>query len=1215
MNKQSAINLVKSTFENPYDRDRFLNFSRNLLHSFEPATFIYRGNYIPDAYKKQIKTLERLGKFEDSDKNKIDILAVCLNQGSTLERARTLQRNFISWYLNGSRGDVTKDAALVAFYVEGSHDWRLSLVKMEYRLGKSDAGRLKTFTELTPAKRFSFLVGENENTHTAQKQLLPTLIKEDAPPTLSDLEKVFSVEVVTKEFFEKYKQLFLETKEALDKIVKADPQIENDFKDKNIDTVDFTKKLLGQIVFLYFLQKKGWFGVARDENWGSGPKEFLRLLFEKNVIDYDNYFNDILEPLFYEALAIERPDDFYSRFDCKIPFLNGGLFDPLNNYDWVHTDIRLPNHLFSNDKLTKEGDHGTGILDVFDRYNFTVKEDEPLEREVAVDPEMLGKVFENLLEVKDRKSKGTYYTPREIVHYMCQESLVNYLATELEEKAKKEDIETLVQIGEAAVEHDTRVTEIGEETDTYSYKLPENIRKNAKQIDDALANIRVCDPAVGSGAFLVGMMTEIIRVRNTISSYFVDGDRSIYTFKHHAIQHSLYGVDIDPGATEIAKLRLWLSLIVDEQDIKKIKPLPNLDYKIMQGNSLLEEFEGIKLFDEDLFKKSAFDNTAQIDDLKAKMSELQREFFELYKNNQLQNPRKQQIEAELKKYNTLLNKLTKPSKPHIENTGLFDQESEAKAKAKELKRLQKEFFNTSHKKEKDQIKKRIESLTWELIEATLREQGKESLMREVEKYKKANIRPFFLWKLNFSEVFESKRGFDLIIGNPPYLRIQGIQKVDPELARTYKELYKSATGAFDLYVLFLERGLSLLKPKGILNFILPHKWVNAAFGIGIRRIINTNQFGKKIISFGAYQVFNASNYTSLLWLTNSKNKTFEYFAFSKDLINNQELEEALHHIVKADFNQIDYDSLGESPWALTDGQIGKVLNKLKGQPLSMKDVFDKIFQGIASGKDSVYFLSDCKDISEDLIRAYSTELHEDVEIEKALTKPLLKGGDVHRYATLTSKKIVIFPYKLSYLNGEQTAQLYTEEEMTSNFPKGFAYLKRCEQILRKREGGRFDLDKQWYQYSRKQGILHAEEEKLIQPDISKGCNFAWDKKGMFYQTTTLYGYIKKRKDTTSYAVYLAIFNSNLLWWYLKQTGSVLANGYFRFKTDYLKPFPLPGSRNTLILNELELLVKKIMDIKRDHTAQHTPHYEDRINKLVYQLYDLTPEEIAIVEEK
>lgn len=1137
MNKQTAINLVKNTFESPYDRDRFLNFSRNLFHAFEPATFIYRGNYIPDAYKKHIKTLERLGKYEDSDKNKIDILAVCLYQDSTLERARTLQRNFISWYLNGSRGDVTKDAALVAFYVEESHDWRLSLVKMEYRLGKSDAGRLKTFTELTPAKRFSFLVGENENTHTAQKQLLPSLLNEETPPTLSDLEKIFNVEVVTKEFFEKYKQLFLDTKEALDKIVKADPQIENDFKEKNIETVDFTKKLLGQIVFLYFLQKKGWFGVARDENWGSGPKEFLRLLFEEQVVNYKNYFNDILEPLFYEALAIERPDDFYSRFDCKIPFLNGGLFDPLNNYDWVHTDIRLPNHLFSNDTLTKEGDRGTGILDVFDRYNFTVKEDEPLEREVAVDPEMLGKVFENLLEVKDRKSKGTYYTPREIVHYMCQESLVNYLATELEGKAKKEDIETLVQIGEAAVEHDTRVTEIGEETDTYSYKLPASIRENAKTIDDALVNIHVCDPAVGSGAFLVGMMTEIIRVRNTISSYFVDGDRSIYTFKHHAIQNSLYGVDIDPGATEIAKLRLWLSLIVDEQDIKKIKPLPNLDYKIMQGNSLLEEFEGIKLFDEELFKKSAFDNTAQIDDLKAKMSELQREFFELYKNNQLQSPRKQQIETELKKYNTLLNKLTKPSKPHVENTGLFDQESEAKAKAKELKRLQKEFFNTSHKKEKDQIKKRIESLTWELIEATLREQGKESLMTQVEKFKKANIRPFFLWKLNFSEVFEGKGGFDVIIANPPYVTTK-YGKINDAEKTAYLKNYYSAYDKIDLYVLFIELGIRISKKDGVTTMITPWNFLKNFYSFKIRQhILETS----KIVTFLKLppNVFESVIVDNIVFILQKGTAPKEYEILFDDLQNAEKRKYA---------KQADYLENDKYVFTFpTDNGSQQILNKMRQDSTPLGNIALN-YIGIMTGGQKTM-------IADEPIFKNS--------------KPVLSGKEVRKWYYVDKGKYVNFDKSKIHSNDNENV-----------------YLAKAKILLRK-----------------------TGRELVACLDTKQ-----------FFSIQSLYN-IVITDDRYTEKYILALLNSKLLTFIYNKFFITNPEVFPYIKRRHLDQLPIKNLGDNKSEQKLFVeIVDKILSLTNDKDYSQNRekqrivyNYEKQIDQLVYKLYELTPEEIAIVE--
>jgi len=436
-------------------------------------------------------------------------------------------------------------------------------------------------------------VASKENSHTAQSQLLPILENTDQDPTIRSIEERFSIEKVTKEFFEQYRELYHKVKDALDTLVTKDKDIQADFEGKGVDTVDFAKKLLGQIVFLYFLQKKGWFGVGKRSEWGTGPKRFLRELFDKKHGGYKNFFNDILEPLFYNTLAVERPGDYSDKFDCRIPFLNGGLFDPLNDYDWQRTDILLSDKLFSNNEKTKQGDVGIGILDVFDRYNFTVKEDEPLEKEVAIDPEMLGKVFENLLEVKDRKSKGTYYTPREIVHYMCQESLINYLATELEETVPRKDIETLIKHGETFIDHDAVHLEKMSENPNYKgkyeeLKLGETIKQHAETIDQKLADIKVCDPAVGSGAFLVGMMSEIVRARMVLSRFLDDeSDRTAYDLKRHAIQNSLYGVDIDLGAVEIAKLRLWLSLIVDEEDYKHIKPLPNLDYKIMQGNSLL----------------------------------------------------------------------------------------------------------------------------------------------------------------------------------------------------------------------------------------------------------------------------------------------------------------------------------------------------------------------------------------------------------------------------------------------------------------------------------------------------------------------------------------------------------------------------------------------------------------------------------------------------
>ncbi|MFH1767379.1 MAG: N-6 DNA methylase [Patescibacteria group bacterium] len=638
MTKEQAKQLVQETLQNSFDKERFVRLARNLLNTLDDSkNFSYHGQFIPDAFKVHVKRYERVGKYEDPEDGKLDVLIVYLQKETTLEQARTGQRNFTAWYLK-RRGE--KDAALIAFVSPNEEEWRFSFVKMEYRLTESAGGRVGATEEFTPARRYSFLVGRNENSHTAQSRLVPLLLEDDQNPTLQEIEDAFGIEKVTKEFFERYRDLFLQLNEHLDDLVKSDKKIGSDFADKEIDTINFSKKLLGQIVFLYFLQKKGWFGVERSKLWGSGSRRFLRELFEKKHGDYTNFFNDVLEPLFYEALRQDRShdDDYYSRFDCRIPFLNGGLFDPLNNYDWVNTDLLLPNELFSNDVRTKSGDIGTGILDVLDRYNFTVKEDEPLEKEVAVDPEMLGKVFENLLEVKDRKSKGTYYTPRAIVHYMCQESLAHYLAAELESKVSKEDIETLIRYGETVVEHDSRVVKKGAETKDYSFKLPESVRSNAALVDEKLAAIRICDPAVGSGAFPVGMMNEIVRTRNALSNYVNGGkERSVCEFKRDAIQHSLYGVDIDPGAVEIAKLRLWLSLVVDEQDIKQIKPLPNLDYKIVQGDSLSSVQKD--LFNQPLFKE---------------LEELKPKFFE-ETNTRKKQEYKQQIDE-------LINKITKGRK-------------------------------------------------------------------------------------------------------------------------------------------------------------------------------------------------------------------------------------------------------------------------------------------------------------------------------------------------------------------------------------------------------------------------------------------------------------------------------------------------------------------------------------------------------------------------
>ena len=429
MNKKQASELIQRTFPLVFDKGRFRNFAINILNRLdETKAQQWSNQYVKDAFKGHVQRYERLGTYASPDGETLDVLIVYLTTESKLERARTAIRNFVADHLK-KRDE--KDAALVAFVSPTEKQWRFSYVKMEYATVEQESGKVGVEARLTPARRFSYLVGEGESCHTAQTRFLSLFQDTTNDPSLADIEDAFSVEAVTKEFFGKYAELFGDINAALEKLVAKDKTIRDEFKAKGVNPVDFAKKLMGQIVFLYFLQKKGWLGVEKGQDWGTGPHDFLRRLATGRHGQFDNFFNDVLEPLFYDTLATDRGHEAWcKRFKCRIPFLNGGLFEPLNDYDWRKTDILIPNRLFTNDDPVEEGITGTGILDVFDRYNFTVNEAEPLEKEVAIDPEMLGKVFENLIEENRRKGLGAFYTPREIVHYMCQESLINYLETQ-----------------------------------------------------------------------------------------------------------------------------------------------------------------------------------------------------------------------------------------------------------------------------------------------------------------------------------------------------------------------------------------------------------------------------------------------------------------------------------------------------------------------------------------------------------------------------------------------------------------------------------------------------------------------------------------------------------------------------------------------------------------------------------------------------------------
>ena len=518
MDTSTAQRLVHETFyKAAFDKKRYRDFINELCNGFDEARA--QPMLVPDAFAPHIKSCQRLGTFRPADGELADVLVVHLTHSDKLDRTRTALRDFVAHKLK--RDESYKEAGLVAFVAPDAQSWRFSFVRMEYETRRDpQTGKIRPEERLTPARRLSYLVGADEECHTAQSRFLPLLQDTAAKPTLSQIEEAFSVEAVTKEFFAQYTELFSATQAALDALVKKDAILRADFLLKKVFTSEFCKKLLGQIVFLYFLQKKGWLGVPKGGAWGDGPRHFMRLLVERSLHEETSFFNDVLEPLFYETLSTDRGSEAWSdTLQCRMPFLNGGLFEPLAGYDWEETNITLPNALFSNRTRTARGDTGTGILDVFDRYNFTVYEAEPLEKDVAIDPEMLGKVFENLIEENQRKGLGAFYTPREIVHFMCQESLINYLDNGLRGLGRKPATET-VDVPRKELEGWIRQSDqfahyaaaIATGTKGENYPKPaESIRKCAAAIDALLRDITVCDPAIGSGAFPVGMMTEVVR--------------------------------------------------------------------------------------------------------------------------------------------------------------------------------------------------------------------------------------------------------------------------------------------------------------------------------------------------------------------------------------------------------------------------------------------------------------------------------------------------------------------------------------------------------------------------------------------------------------------------------------------------------------------------------------------------------------------------------
>ena len=798
---------LRQILSSPYHQEDWISFLKELFaHNSGTGVILQKPQRIELSKSEKVKEAYELGNYETTEGRLIGIYQVNISEDMLLYRnkvgLRQLMKNIYKYNVDG---------VLVVFVQENK--WRLSYIS---EIIKEVDEKGKIIKEITNEKRFTYLLGEGEKTKTATDRLQLLVGKE---LSLEDFKNAFAVEALNNDFFDRYKDIyegFVQHITGVRYEKKGNKYIENKkhqphpnfdgykdykgfsttlhpdsetkpFKNKEFQNLfggnekavrDFVKRMMGRIVFLYFIQKKGWLAVPKGKNWGEGNYDYLYQLYKDIPKEDQPYFYEKrLAPLFFECFTDKKSES--ETNDLRFPYLNGGLFD--KTQDQHFDKVNLPYSIF------------TELFDTFNSYNFTVYEDAPNEHIVAVDPEMLGHIFENLLE--DNKDKGAFYTPKEIVHYMCKESLKTFLLSKIvpdnNQSEKAKDIITKI------IEH--QPLDKGEK----SY-----VKEKGNIITTSLENVKICDPAIGSGAFPMGLLQEIYYIKITLQQLGVTTEQTDAQIKKHIIEQNIYGVDIDAGAVDIARLRFWLSLVVDEQ---LPQPLPNLDFKIMQGNSLLESYQGVDL------SHIGEDDEVLMDE------QMSFDFGDSYKTAKqlavFSKINKEQIQKLMNEYfATTENKKVKLKE--INNIIEGKIHTQIYLEKEKVSSLTKEFFKKFALKSEQDLKGKIDL-------GSISEKGKEYKKYLANKKRLAELdiieeellsfqtkieRPYFLWHLYFKEAFD-KGGFDIVIGNPPYVSTKGVPEEDKPLLE-YEFNFSD-----DLYSHFFFKGYQILSDKGVLSFI------------------------------------------------------------------------------------------------------------------------------------------------------------------------------------------------------------------------------------------------------------------------------------------------------------------------------------------------------------------------------------------------------------
>ena len=944
-----------------------------------------------------------LGTITLSDEQTISIYEVELADSVDIERNRRGIRDMLltAWRNNGNAG------AFMFCYRKHESVLRFSYISESWTFAEDGTYQ----KESTDTKRFTYLLGEGHRSRTAIQQFEG--LKKSAL-SLKDLTKAFSVDAVSDMFFKGYKQqyediIFYVTGKRMVKVAnKWEERQEGEpnafimqqfakFPNPEKAIRDYVKKLMGRLVFLQFLQKKGWLGVPVNASWGEGDREFIQNLFAE-CEDKDHFIDNELESLFNDLNNEERKE--LTRY--RTPYLNGGLFERDASDE---TEFPLPAKYMQS------------LLNFFASYNFTIDENDPDDAEVGVDPEMLGRIFENLLE--DNKDKGAFYTPKEIVTYMCRESLIAYLQTDIEDEATKEAIRQFVTT------HD--VNALGTNN------------KFRQQVDEALKNVKICDPAIGSGAFPMGLLKELFQCRTAIEGIAQSKAAEI---KKHIIQQNIYGVDIERGAVDIARLRFWLSLIVDEETPQA---LPNLDFKIMQGNSLLEQYKGVDL--STMTEKKA-DETGMLtifDDM-----------LDIYRN--------------------------------------------------ELREMLAKYYNCTDHHEKQTLRARI----IDNVKLQLREQ---SINVDFGSLNLSGNDQFMLWHTWFYDVF-SQGGFDIVIGNPPYVSAVNMARTELE-KRIYKSVYPQASGAYDLYILFLLQGIKL--SNNTFCWIIPNKLHVADYARQTLEVLTNNGLYSSL-DVSIFNVFKEASVYPII-INGSKQNNWRYGRFSldqyADLLKNKKVKQQ---------DILINETILSSGIKVCSGATGFEAQKIK-------------------------------------------EFVHDHKVENSI--PFTVSGNIDRYY-YDNKNVKYMKDRYS------DAYVYLD----GSFSKGKVLLWSNPKIIIA-------------------GMTKVVEATYVQSSLAIGVG-----------AYAIYDF----NGINPYYI-LGLLNSKYTSYYLmnKFRDKHLAGGYLAINKSTIEQLPFKIAEEesqTIIINN----VKTILKAKSANPSADTTALESEIDRLVYQLYGLTDEEIAIIEK-